>query len=463
MGPAMKYLEMDNSTAWQELLPNNNYMGRENEGDTSPTITSTESGTITKNSTFNHNLSLSGYSKCAEDNLTPIFNKYRHSRIIPGRLRKRVVLKNGVVNLSKERVSKRGQRYLQDIFTTMVDIKWRWNLLVFALGFILSWLGFAVIWWLIAMAHGDFDHINEESWTPCVMNLRSFTSAFLFSIESQHTIGYGFRYTTEECPEGIFIMCMQSVTGVMIQCLMAGIVFAKLSRPKKRSQTLMFSRNATVCLRDGKLCLMFRVGDMRKSHIISAQISAQLIRRKLTLEGEVLPYYHTPLDVRFDDGGDSVFLIWPATIVHVIDDTSPFYEMSAEDILKDSYELVVILEGTIESTGQSIQARSSYIPNEILWGHRFEQVVRFRRETGEYLVDYSKFNTTYEVETPLCSAKDYYSYTRLLTVSSRATSFVEHPQERISLSSLRRSVSAVEKHSSNPHFQQIEESLNRKQ
>ena len=72
-------------------------------------------------------------------------------------------------------------------------------------------------------------------------------------------LGYGSRYTTEECPEAVFVMCMQSVVGVMIQCFMVGFVFAKLSRPQKRSQTLMFSRNAIVCLRDSKLCLMFRV------------------------------------------------------------------------------------------------------------------------------------------------------------------------------------------------------------
>lgn len=99
--------------------------------------------------------------------------------------------------------------------------------------------------------------------------------------------GYGSRSTTDECPEAVFIMCAQSITGVMIQCFMAGIVFAKLSRPKNRSQTLMFSRYACVCLRDGKLCFMFRVGDMRKSHIIGATISAQVIRRKTTIEGEV--------------------------------------------------------------------------------------------------------------------------------------------------------------------------------
>lgn len=83
-----------------------------------------------------------------------------------------------------------------------------------------------------------------------------------------------------------------------------------------------------------------------------------------------------------------MFLIWPAIIAHEIDETSPFYNMSAQDILSDTYELVVALEGTIESTGQSIQARTSFVPTEILWGHRFEQMVMYQKETGEFLVDY---------------------------------------------------------------------------
>lgn len=49
------------------------------------------------------------------------------------------------------------------------------------------------------------------------MNIYSFTSCFLFSVETQHTIGYGSRHTTEYCPEAIIIMCVQSITGVMIQ------------------------------------------------------------------------------------------------------------------------------------------------------------------------------------------------------------------------------------------------------
>ncbi|XP_064477905.1 ATP-sensitive inward rectifier potassium channel 12-like [Ornithodoros turicata] len=416
----MKLTDMDNGQVWQQLISRSSHSPRgENDSDYDTPPQSAQ-GMGGKRPPLTKHLSLNGFPKCGEGEGgdSPAV-RYQKAKIIPSRVRKRVIFKNGSVNLSKEHVYKRSQRYLQDIFTTLVDIQWRWNLMVFSMGFILSWLVFAIIWWLIMFAHGDFDPHEGEDWTPCIVEVTSFTSAFLFSLETQHTIGYGTRAITPECPEAVFILCMQSITGVMIQCFMAGIVFAKLSRPKKRSQTLLFSRNAVICLRDGRLCLLFRVGDMRKSHIIGTNISAQIIRRKVTAEGEVIPYYHTQLDVRFDAGTDSILFIWPATIVHEINETSPFYHMSAEDVLREKFEIVVILEGTIESTGQSIQARSSYLPSELLWGHRFEQLVRFQKDSSEYLVDYSKFNNTYEVETPLCSAKDFYEYQRLLKSAPR--------------------------------------------
>ncbi|XP_071518910.1 ATP-sensitive inward rectifier potassium channel 12-like isoform X2 [Panulirus ornatus] len=341
-----------------------------------------------------------------------MMDEYRHTRISSKKMRKRVVQKNGECNVSPSNVAKRRRRYLQDIFTTLVDIQWRWTLLVFAMSFISSWLMFAFVWWIIAYTHGDLQEENlpekqeESQWTPCVMNIVSFTSCFLFSVETQHTIGYGSRHTTEECPEAIFVMCIQSITGVMIQAFMVGIVFAKLSRPKKRTQTLMFSRNACLCLRDGEMCLLFRVGDMRKSHIIEAHVRAQLIRKRVTREGEVLPFFQYELDVGYDIGEDRIFFIWPMTIVHKINENSPLYDLSAHDLLREKFEIVVILEGVIESTGMTTQARSSYLPNEILWGYRFEPLVTFNKELGEYAVDYSLFNNTYQVNTPLYSARE---------------------------------------------------------
>ena len=46
-------------------------------------------------------------------------------------------------------------RYFSDLFTTLVDLKWRWNLLIFCSCYVFSWFIFAVIWFLIAYIHGD--------------------------------------------------------------------------------------------------------------------------------------------------------------------------------------------------------------------------------------------------------------------------------------------------------------------
>lgn len=81
----------------------------------------------------------------------------------------------------------------------MVDVKWRWTILVFSMSFIGTWAGFAGIWWLIAYSHGDLDYaqgklenIDEyanKTYIPCVTEIKSVATSFLFSIETQHTIG----------------------------------------------------------------------------------------------------------------------------------------------------------------------------------------------------------------------------------------------------------------------------------
>jgi potassium inwardly-rectifying channel subfamily J len=77
--------------------------------------------------------------------------------------------------------------------------------------------------------------------------------------------------------------------------------------------------------------------------------------------------------------------------VHRINEESPFWEMSPEDLHREQFELIVILEGIVESTGMTTQARSSYLPGEILWGHRFERLVTFQKENGQYQIDFSRF------------------------------------------------------------------------
>ncbi|CAF1228860.1 unnamed protein product [Rotaria sp. Silwood1] len=321
---------------------------------------------------------------------------------------RRLLLKNGEVNISRFNIEKRRRQYLADIFTTLIDLKWRYTLCLFTLGFCLSWLAFALIWYLLMYIHGDLYSYNYNSanYTACISGVHSFAGAILFSIETQQTIGYGTRVVKETCYFAIIIMMVQSSIGVLLQSFMVGVVFAKISRPKKRTETLIWSREAVICLRDGQMTLQCRVGDMRKSHIVEAHVRMYLIKKRVTLEGEILPLHTYDMNVGFDKGVDRLFLIWPLVVEHIIDEQSPLYGINRSDLAKQRFELVVILEGIIESTGMTTQARTSYLPSEILWGYRFERLITFQRDDGLYRIDYSRFNLTYPVDMITCSAKE---------------------------------------------------------
>uniref|UniRef100_A0A8C2WJF9 ATP-sensitive inward rectifier potassium channel 14 n=1 Tax=Cyclopterus lumpus TaxID=8103 RepID=A0A8C2WJF9_CYCLU len=326
-----------------------------------------------------------------------------HSPLTQQTLSGRFVKKNGQCNVVFNNMEDKPRRYLADIFTTCVDIRWRYLLLIFTTTFLLSWLLFGVIFWGVALIHGDFSlRIPAKEGDP---RNNGFIGAFLFSIETQTTIGYGFRCVTEECPVAVVTVVVQSIVGCIIDSFMIGTIMAKMVRPKKRAQTLLFSHYAVIAMRDGKLCLMWRLGNMRKSHIVEAHVRAQLIKPHVTAEGEYLPLEQTDIDVGYDDGLDRLFLVSPLVVVHEINKTSPLYNLSRNDLLKEDFEIVVILEGMVEATAMTTQARSSYLSKEILWGHRFEPVVF---EKGDrYQVDYSRFHKSYEVpSTPHCSARE---------------------------------------------------------
>ncbi|EDL03718.1 potassium inwardly-rectifying channel, subfamily J, member 6, isoform CRA_a [Mus musculus] len=309
--------------------------------------------------------------KQARDDLPRHISRDRTKRKI-----QRYVRKDGKCNVHHGNV-RETYRYLTDIFTTLVDLKWRFNLLIFVMVYTVTWLFFGMIWWLIAYIRGDMDHIEDPSWTPCVTNLNGFVSAFLFSIETETTIGYGYRVITDKCPEGIILLLIQSVLGSIVNAFMVGCMFVKISQPKKRAETLVFSTHAVISMRDGKLCLMFRVGDLRNSHIVEASIRAKLIKSKQTSEGEFIPLNQTDINVGYYTGDDRLFLVSPLIISHEINQQSPFWEISKAQLPKEELEIVVILEGMVEATGD-----------------------------GFYEVDYNSFHETYETSTPSLSAKE---------------------------------------------------------
>ncbi|CAH2094238.1 unnamed protein product [Euphydryas editha] len=321
----------------------------------------------------------------------------------------RAVFKNGELNIY--RAPTKVFKILSNYFILLVEARWRWTLLIFFTAFICNWLLFGFIYWIISYNHDDFDenHLppnqNITGFTPCIKNIYGFTSTFLFSVEVHTTVAYGKRAITLECSDTITAMCLQCIVSNIFQSIMVGILFAKLTRPRARTQTILFSKNIVVNLRNDKFCLIFRVGDMRKSRILNIEPKAYVL--KFSADGNVLDdSEQIELKVNIDEC-ESTFFLWPVTVVHVIDEKSPFYGLSAADLLCTKLEIIVLFEGIIESTGQPVQARSSFTELDILWGHRFVPMVNYNYKKMLYGVDYSKLSEVQQVDTPLCSPNEY--------------------------------------------------------
>ncbi|KAM9391597.1 inward rectifier potassium channel 16-like [Pholidichthys leucotaenia] len=287
--------------------------------------------------------------------------------------------------------------YLVDIFTTLVEIRWRVMFLIFSLSYILSWIFFGLLYWLIAYVNGDTDNLDNN---PCVSQVRGFTGAFMFSMETQATIGYGFRAMTENCMVAIIVVTIQDIFSCLLDTIIIGIVVAKMASARKRAQTVGFSSCAVVNLRDGVLCLSWRLGDFRGNHILEGDIRAQLVRHVRKPLGFVVMSYQ---DLELEE--EHIVLATPATIIHKLKPGSPLYNVGPEDLQEENFELIVSFTYTGDSTGMLHQTRISYMPADIRWGQRFQDMLKQGKK--RYKVNYALFNETTWVPVPSVSAEQY--------------------------------------------------------
>ena len=138
---------------------------------------------------------------------------------------------------------------------------------------------------------------------------------------------------------------------------MAGIVFAKFTKPTHRGETIMFSKNALISRRNGNLYLLVRLGDLRASHLIGCHVSGYLLTRVKTEEGETVPYHLDSLHFGASLSGenDDLQLFWPLVVAHKMDSSSPLYDLSPKDLQTRQFEVIISLEGTTPETGNTIQ------------------------------------------------------------------------------------------------------------
>ena len=126
---------------------------------------------------------------------------------------KRVVLRGGSTSVTYKNISKKRRRYFSDLYTTLLDSSWTYCVLMFTTSFYGSWFLFGCLYFMICYLHGDLLEENlpklGNDWVPCIKEIDGFASCFLFSLETQHTIGYGSRQTTTKCMEAMLVVSVQ--------------------------------------------------------------------------------------------------------------------------------------------------------------------------------------------------------------------------------------------------------------
>ena len=209
-----------------------------------------------------------------------------------------------------------------------------------------------------------------------------FLDLVYFSIETLATVGYGDMHPQTDY--GHVVATVEIFTGMSFLAVMTGLVFARFSRPRAR---LIFARHPVVTLHEGKPTLMIRVANARQNAISGAMARLWLIRGELTAEGQYLRRYHELYLLRNEN---PVFaLSW--TIFHPIDESSPLFGTSAEQLAEADAVLVLTLEGLDENSSQQLNARRNYTPDQIRWQHRYVDISS-NTDDGRMLIDYRKFH-----------------------------------------------------------------------
>lgn len=310
-------------------------------------------------------------------------------------------------------MGQKGKRFLLDMYQSLIDLKWRYVIIIYCAMFMFVYLMFAILWYVMAYTHGDITNYGDPDWKPCIYYLRNFADALLFSIETQTTIGFGTIYPDANCMGTIPLVYLQVTVGFLLETLLLGFMLVKFARPKNRRKTLVYSSVATIVKEEGEMVLQVRLGDLRKSHLIDTKCYGIFIKDKVSEEGVHFPLYQHHMDFKAHGMDDKVFLIWPLVLTHVINEDSPLYNMKPEDILHaNNFEIVVVLEGTIESTGEICQARTSYTSKDLLWGYRFENIVEFDHDHGKWRANFKLFDDVVPSTTPKCMPKQFYNLTR---------------------------------------------------
>lgn len=251
----------------------------------------------------------------------------------------------------------------------------RFLLLIF-LSFLLINLIFAFIYFAIGV-----DHLGGMVANTTV---QKFIEAYFFSAQTFTTVGYGRINPTGYLTS--FVAAFEAFCGLLFFALATGLFYARFSRPRA---FIKFSDRALISPYKAGLALMLRMVPHKNNYLTDAETKLTLAIHIEENGKQINRFFALPLELSFINA-----LNYSWTIVHPIDEKSPLFGLSKEDLIKTRAEILVFLKAFDETFSNSVVCRTSYVGAEIDFGEKF--VPMFHRSEDQYttILEIDKLNST---------------------------------------------------------------------
>jgi len=240
----------------------------------------------------------------------------------------------------------------------LVTMPWKYFFLLIFSFFLLLNLLFSLLYVLIGVEHFNGVTLGDPS--------HNFMQAYFFSSQTLTTVGYG-----HISPNGLVISIVasfESFLGLLAFALMTGLLYGRFSRP---SAKIVFSDNLLISPYKQGQGMMFRMGNSSKSELIETEVQVLLAFNQREEDGTMSRKFY-PLTLEINK--ISFFaLSW--TVVHALNEQSPIYNFSEQDLLNANAEIMVLVKGTDETSQQLVHARRSYAAGDMVWNARFSPVI----------------------------------------------------------------------------------------
>jgi len=267
-------------------------------------------------------------------------------------------------------------------YHTLLGMKlWKFSLLLFSIYIGIN-LVFAGVYYLIGI--NNLKGVNNGSpW-------QDFSEVFFFSAQTFTTVGYG-RISPDSFAAST-VSTFEAFVGLLSFALATGLFYGRFSRPQA---FLKFSNNALIAPYRNGTAFMFRLAPFKNNNLSDVEVKVTLAIS--TEENGKLIDKFFDLDLEFSKI-NGLSLSW--TIVHPIDDKSPFYEFSKEDITNTDMEIMVYVKAFDSVFSNNVTRRTSYVSSEIVWGAKFRLMYHPSDDKSKTILDLEKLNEFDPAELP---------------------------------------------------------------